>query len=406
MQKAASVAGAVSGAGGELAGQSSPWIAALMNMTPMTSRMYGAYKKAQAGNMGLADRASTRSLLAGLLDPSGGSDQSYPYIPDPTEGGKWALMPDVYDPTARNWAMLNGEGAEQPPTLSSSIAAALSGDSNTGGFNSFDPSSTDMGPGLSKMPAPPSTLPAEIQAASRQQAQPRQLDTRTLLRAVLGLAGTGGMSPKEAMDMGLRSTGNTEAIAGRSQDNALSVAQRQAAAQARIEEDSRHNKAFEEDADLQRNIYGDRATSSNNLASKRQDLVAAQTALVNAQKLALETKSTADAGDRANLKPGEVTARYAALNAASVSLRKLLDETDDSYPPKPLLAGPERQQVEDQLLETEGLLQQIKSIMLQQNRKGGGGLPHSNWSPEASTGGDTGEESFDWVDGLGMIPSQ
>ena len=146
--------------------------------------------------------------------------------------------------------------------------------------------------------------------------------------------------------------------------------------------------------------------STNALSNKRQELVAAQTALVNAQKAALEMKSQADAGDLASLKPGEVTARFTALNSASAALRKMLTETDDSYPPKPLLAGPERQQVEDQLLENEGLLQQIKSIMLMQNQKGGGGLPHSSWSPQGSTGGDTGEESFDWVDGLGMIPSQ
>ena len=201
MQKAASVAGAASGAGGELAGASNPWIAALMNMTPMTSRMYGAYKGAQAGNMGLQDQASTRSLLAGLLDPSGGSADTTPLPTAPA--GPQSLMGQQ----------------QQSPSLRNGIASALSGDSSVGGFNSFDPTSEDMGPGLSKMPGPPSTLPAEIQAAPPQQPQPRQMDTRTLLRAVLGLAGTGGMLPKEAMDMALRSTGNTETIAGRSQDS-------------------------------------------------------------------------------------------------------------------------------------------------------------------------------------------
>ena len=234
MQKAASVAGAASGAGGELAGASNPWIAALMNMTPMTSRMYGAYKGAQAGNMGLQDQASTRSLLAGLLDPSGGSADTTPLPTAPA--GPQSLMGQQ----------------QQSPSLRNGIASALSGDSSVGGFNSFDPTSEDMGPGLSKMPGPPSTLPAEIQAAPPQQPQPRQMDTRTLLQTVLGLASTGGMSPKEAMDMGLRSTGNTEAIAGRSGEARYRRCplrrerpgdQRQAAARGTLEQ-IRHNQAL------------------------------------------------------------------------------------------------------------------------------------------------------------------
>ena len=331
---------------------SSPVVAGLAGLTRPTSRMYGMYTGAMDRASAMQDKEDTRSLLAKILDPTGGSVQDQVVTPEP-------------------------EPYEAPPigqsSIRSSVAAGLSGESSAPSL--FSGPTDDQGRfGLdgAELDVPrPQAAPQSPQAQG-------DLTSRQLMALALGLAGTGGMNPSQALQLATGITGREEdrtATSARdrvihgyneARDRAQMTHQGQLqddSQQFQLDLEDRRIKREERDHDLKERELGIKERDSNSTAAWRDRLSQAQAgyyqARAEAERIAAVVK-----GDPRSANIDDVRQLIQTLEAGIETNREGLYTSDSLGLGGGLdLSVEARRQMEDDLRGSEEILRELKEYV-------------------------------------------